>query len=87
VLTTATDLKVTITYFQRLYGASLLVFANKQDIVGALSCDEIAEVLELNKISKRHWAIFSCSAVAGTGLEEGIDWIVNDISSRLFLQE
>eukprot|EP01102_Stenamoeba_stenopodia_P000181 TRINITY_DN10143_c0_g1_i1.p1 TRINITY_DN10143_c0_g1~~TRINITY_DN10143_c0_g1_i1.p1 ORF type:complete len:198 (+),score=48.78 TRINITY_DN10143_c0_g1_i1:42-596(+) len=72
---------------ERLYGASLLVFANKQDIGGALSCNEIAEVLELNNITKRHWAIFSCSAMTGHGLEEGIDWIVGDISSRLFLQE
>jgi hypothetical protein len=30
--------------FQKLAGASLLVFANKQDLPGALSAEEIAEV-------------------------------------------
>ena len=30
--------------FQRLLGATLLVFANKQDLHGALSADEIKEV-------------------------------------------
>lgn len=30
--------------WQRLSGASLLIFANKQDIQGALSPDEIAKV-------------------------------------------
>ncbi|KAH0670094.1 hypothetical protein KY289_024587 [Solanum tuberosum] len=33
--------------FSRLSGASLLIFANKQDIQGALSPDEIAKVLNL----------------------------------------
>lgn len=37
---------------QRLSGASLLVFANKQDIQGALSPDEIAKVSVLLLINK-----------------------------------
>ena len=32
--------------FQRLLGATLLVFANKQDLPGALSSEEIKEVLK-----------------------------------------
>lgn len=31
-------------YFQRLAGATLLIFANKQDLPGALSSEEIKEV-------------------------------------------
>jgi len=33
-----------VMFFQRLSGASLLVFANKQDIQGALTPEEITKV-------------------------------------------
>jgi ADP-ribosylation factor-like protein 2 len=69
---------------ERLFGATLLILANKQDLAGALSCSEIARVLELEtSVTKRHWAIFSSSALTEDGLEPAIDWLVNDISSRL----
>ena len=72
---------------EKLAGASLLIFANKQDLGGALSCDEIAARLGLHDadIAGRHWSILACSAVTGSGLEPGFDWIVNDISSRIFI--
>ena len=73
---------------ERLAGATLLIFANKQDIDGALSSEEIAEALELNtneSFQKRHWSIQSCSAMTGEGLVSGIDWMVEDIASRIFM--
>jgi ADP-ribosylation factor-like protein 2 len=70
---------------EKLAGASLLVFANKQDLDGALSEKDIAQVLGLNAIKNRHWRIQSCSAVTGNGLLDGVDWVVNDISQRIFL--
>jgi ADP-ribosylation factor-like protein 2 len=33
----------------------------------------------------RHWKIVGCSAVTGDGLAASMDWIVEDISSRVFL--
>ncbi len=73
---------------EKLAGASLLIFANKQDLPGALSMEEIAEVLELKSISEnRHWKIQSCSAVKGDGLLEGIDYIVEDIAARIYMME
>lgn len=74
---------------EKLAGASLLIFANKQDLDGALSCDEIAEALELKSdiFAKRHWQIHPCSAVTGDGLVEGIDWMIRDIASRIFMDE
>eukprot|EP00043_Microstomoeca_roanoka_P003689 m.45242 g.45242 ORF g.45242 m.45242 type:complete len:185 (+) comp12165_c0_seq4:38-592(+) len=68
---------------ERLAGASLLVFANKQDLPGALSSDTIRDVLELDKLKVHHWQIQSCSGVTGAGLPTGIDWMVHDISSRI----
>ena len=72
---------------QRLAGASLLVFANKQDIEGALTSEEICEELELDAITTRHWRICGCSAFTGAGLAGGVDWIVQDIASRIFMYD
>jgi ADP-ribosylation factor-like protein 2 len=68
----------------RLAGATLLVFANKQDLAGSLSSPEIQKFLELDSIETRHWGIVPCSAVTGTGLMEGMTFLVNDISKRVF---
>jgi ADP-ribosylation factor-like protein 2 len=70
---------------EKLVGSSLLIFCNKQDIEGALTMEEIRKFLELDEISTRHWAIIPCSAKTGDGLLEGIDWLVYDISSRIFM--
>mmetsp|Transcript_5739 Transcript_5739/g.17583 ORF Transcript_5739/g.17583 Transcript_5739/m.17583 type:complete len:185 (-) Transcript_5739:15-569(-) len=70
---------------ERLGGANLLVFANKQDIEGALSPAEIADALQLDKVKRRHWHICGCSAKDGKGLEEGLKWVVQDAASRVFL--
>jgi len=69
---------------ERLLGATLLVFANKQDLPGALSMEEIAAALELEKIKMHHWQIVACSAVTGENLLQGVDWILDDISRRIF---
>ncbi|ETN24268.1 ADP-ribosylation factor-like protein 2, variant 1 [Phytophthora nicotianae INRA-310] len=74
---------------EKLAGATLLIFANKQDLPGALSSAEIADALGLRsaQFSTRHWSIISCSAVTGDGLVDGIDWLVGDVASRIFLME
>jgi len=72
---------------ERLAGASLLVFANKQDIEGALSPEEIREALELDGVTTRHWRIGACSAYTGSGLAHGVDWIVRDVASRIFMHD
>ena len=35
----------------------------------------------------RHWGIIPCSAVTGEGLLDGIDWLVYDIASRIFMMD
>ena len=70
---------------QRLAGASLLIFANKQDLAGALSEAEIARVLGLADIKGRHCRVEACSAVSGHGLLKGVEWIVGDIAARIFM--
>lgn len=74
---------------ERLAGASLLIFANKQDLSGALSAEEIAAALGLGPEGPvgagRHWCILAASAVTGAGLVDGVDWLVKDIASRIFM--
>ncbi|XAR57902.1 hypothetical protein NMG60_11026195 [Bertholletia excelsa] len=71
---------------ERLSGASLLILANKQDIQGALSPDEIAKVLNLEAMDRtRHWKIVGCSAYTGEGLLDGFDWLVQDVASRIYV--
>ncbi|KAM1357169.1 hypothetical protein ACFX13_031919 [Malus domestica] len=71
---------------ERLSGSSLLILANKQDIKGALTPEEIAKVLNLEAMDKtRHWQIVGCSAFTGEGLLEGFDWLVQDIASRIYV--
>ena len=50
---------------EKLAGATLMVFCNKQDVQGALNPKEIKEVLGLDAIENRHWSIVPCSAVTG----------------------
>lgn len=69
---------------ERLSGATLLVFSNKQDLPGSLLAEEIRDVLELESIKTHHWQIVWCSAVTGQNLLEGIDWLIDDIAARIF---
>lgn len=64
---------------EELQSANLLVFANKQDQEGALTPSEVATGLGLHLLKERNWRIEGCSAVQGTGLSEGLDWLVNNI--------
>ncbi|TDZ37125.1 ADP-ribosylation factor-like protein 1 [Colletotrichum spinosum] len=61
---------------EELKDASLLVFANKQDQPGAKGAGEISEALRLGELRDRNWSIMACSAVDGSGVTEGMDWLV-----------
>jgi ADP-ribosylation factor-like protein 2 len=43
--------------------------------------------LDLASITKRHWKIVACSAHTGDGLLEGFEFIVGDISSRIYCSD
>ena len=57
----------------------LLVFANKQDMAGALNAAQIGEALGLASIKDRQWSIQETSAAAGKGLHEGFDFLAQAI--------
>lgn len=62
-----------------LRDAIILVFANKQDLPNAHSCQEITEKLELSKRG-RQWYVQATCATEGTGLYEGLDWLSNQLT-------
>jgi small GTP-binding protein len=63
-----------------LANACVLVYANKQDVVGSLSPNEIAEKMGMNELTNRKWLVQGSSAVRGNGLTEGLDWIAKILS-------
>jgi ADP-ribosylation factor-like protein 2 len=70
---------------QRLAGASLLIFANKTDVEGCMSENEISTSLRLDAIRTHQWHVLRCSAMTGKNLKEGLAWVVEDAKKRLFL--
>mmetsp|Transcript_24293 Transcript_24293/g.72118 ORF Transcript_24293/g.72118 Transcript_24293/m.72118 type:complete len:178 (-) Transcript_24293:177-710(-) len=64
---------------EKMTSVPLLVFANKQDLVGAHTADEIADQLNLIGIRDRPWQIQACSAKAGDGLQQGMEWVMKQV--------
>uniref|UniRef100_A0A803NR85 ADP-ribosylation factor n=1 Tax=Cannabis sativa TaxID=3483 RepID=A0A803NR85_CANSA len=62
--------------------ATLLVFANKQDLPNAMSVSEITDKLGLHSMRQRRWYIQAACATAGQGLYEGLDWLSSNISTK-----
>ncbi|CAI5480806.1 unnamed protein product, partial [Closterium sp. Yama58-4] len=67
---------------EELKEAVVLVYANKQDLPGAMSEVEVSDALGLHKIKSRPWAIYKTSAVKGDGLFEGLDWLSETLKSK-----
>ena len=63
----------------KLSGVPVLVLATKQDLVTALSPDEVADGLNLYSIRDRPWQIQACSAKTGEGLQDGMEWLVKQV--------
>uniref|UniRef100_A0A803KA07 ADP ribosylation factor related protein 1 n=1 Tax=Xenopus tropicalis TaxID=8364 RepID=A0A803KA07_XENTR len=63
---------------ESLEGVPILVLANKQDVEGCLSIPDIKTAFSdcINKIGKRDCLTQACSALSGTGLNEGVEWMV-----------
>lgn len=67
---------------EELKGVTLLIFANKQDLPNAMTAQEISEGLGLTEIRNRQWAIFQTSALRGSGITEGLDWLCSVLASQ-----
>eukprot|EP00916_Digyalum_oweni_P020416 GHVL01033992.1.p1 GENE.GHVL01033992.1~~GHVL01033992.1.p1 ORF type:complete len:182 (+),score=31.95 GHVL01033992.1:374-919(+) len=80
-LTDAHDALSAMLNEDELKGVCLLVLANKMDLPGALEVSQITQGLGLTSLRGRQWAIYESSAIKGTGINQGLDWLVGVLSS------
>ena len=59
----------------------ILVFANKQDIVGALTAKQLTEALGIHEL-KICISVRECSVYKNTGLVEGFTWLVDELNKK-----
>jgi len=67
-----------------LQSIPFLILGNKSDIKTSLSCEELINSLNLNKLSeencKRQLEVFKCSVIEGTGYTEAFQWLSGVLS-------
>jgi small GTP-binding protein len=67
---------------EELKDAAVLVMANKQDLNGAMSPNDVTEKLGLQSLKGRQWLVQGTSATTGQGLKEGLDWMAKTLSNK-----
>lgn len=72
---------------EKIAGAPVMIFANKQDLLNAQAASEISTALNLHTIRDRAWQIQPCSAKNGEGLQEGMEWLVNTMNANKGAEE
>lgn len=65
-----------------LRDATLLVFANKQDLPNAMNPQEVRDKLGLTENRARTYYVQPCCATTGEGLYEGLDWLSNALNTK-----
>ena len=65
-----------------LKNATILIFANKQDLPGANDVNKLIQDYEFFKIKEHIWHIQPCSALKGEGLVTGIKWLSEQLTFR-----
>lgn len=66
-----------------LRNASLLVYANKQDLPQSMSTASIADKLELgSRMRGKTWHVQGAVAVSGEGLYDGLDWLGTSLQKK-----
>jgi small GTP-binding protein len=64
---------------EELSDACVLVYANKQDLSGSLAPNDVSAKMKLGDLRGRKWMVQGTSAVNGTGLTEGLDWLAQTL--------
>jgi len=62
--------------------ALLLVFANKQDVDGHMTPEEVTSALQLNTLKECLWYVVPSVATQGTGIFEGLSWLSNNVKTQ-----
>ncbi|KXZ47991.1 hypothetical protein GPECTOR_31g354 [Gonium pectorale] len=64
---------------RELGGAPLLIMANKQDLEGAATSQEVGEVFGISRLEGRQFKVLPVSAYTGQGLKDGVEWLVETV--------
>ncbi|KAI3383544.1 hypothetical protein SNEBB_005352 [Seison nebaliae] len=67
---------------EELKSAVLCVLANKQDLKGAMSVAQVANAVGLPALKNRKYQIFKTSATEGTGLDEAMEWLSQQLQNQ-----
>ncbi|KAG5215712.1 hypothetical protein JEQ12_001288 [Ovis aries] len=59
----------------------ILFFANKMDLRDALTSVKVSQLLCLEDIKDKPWHICASDAIKGEGLQEGVDWLQDQIQA------
>lgn len=62
-----------------LYGAPLLIMANKQDIENVADAQEVSDYFGIGKLDSRPCKVIPVCAYTGQGLKEGVEWLAESI--------
>ncbi|XP_037057053.1 putative ADP-ribosylation factor-like protein 5C isoform X2 [Peromyscus leucopus] len=81
LLTTREELYKMLAH-EALRDASVLIFANKQDVKDSMTTAEISQVLTLNAIKDHPWQIQGCCALTGEGLPAGLQWMKSQATTK-----
>eukprot|EP01067_Filipodium_phascolosomae_P004201 Filipodium_phascolosomae@DN2737_c1_g1_i2.p1 len=68
----------------KLIGASLLIYANKQDLPGAMDLQTLRQYLQLDTITTHNWKLCGCSAYLNEDVLQPAHWLLEDIAKRIF---
>ena len=67
---------------EELKDCPILIFANKQDLNGALTPGNITDKLNMGKYFNRKWIVFGASGETGQGPKKGLDWLADILINR-----
>jgi len=67
---------------EALIGVPTLVFANKQDLLGAMTAAEIMQELDMTQYKDRWVHVEGCSAKTGEGLDKGLQKLIEEKNNK-----
>ncbi|KAL1778374.1 ADP-ribosylation factor 14 [Sigmodon hispidus] len=69
---------------EHIKNAPVIIFANKQDLPGALSAEDLTRIFKVKKLcSDRNWYVQPCCALTGDGLNDGFRKLTEFVKSQL----
>ena len=80
----ATDMLRETVEEDELRNVPILILANKQDMSGVMSREEItSDLMSKTYLTGRKWEVFPVSGLKGEGLRDGLDWLTGALTGQI----